>query len=102
VHDVPRQLTVDELAELFEGRTRLVEKLAERDDPLASAREVIAGLSQKGKLKRSTRIRQSARRTSPRVPPPSKVETTTRRRLPSSTGSTQSTSSGSGFASSCS
>jgi 2-oxo-4-hydroxy-4-carboxy--5-ureidoimidazoline (OHCU) decarboxylase len=50
VHNLPRQLTVDELAGLFEGRTRLVEKLAERDDALASAREVIAGLSQEEKL----------------------------------------------------
>ena len=50
MHDLPRQLTVDELAELFEGRTRLVEKLAERDDPLESAHEVIAGLSQEEKL----------------------------------------------------
>jgi 2-oxo-4-hydroxy-4-carboxy--5-ureidoimidazoline (OHCU) decarboxylase len=45
-----RPLTADELAELFEGRTRLVEKLAERDDPLASAHEVIAGLTQEEKL----------------------------------------------------
>jgi 2-oxo-4-hydroxy-4-carboxy--5-ureidoimidazoline (OHCU) decarboxylase len=50
VHDLPRQLTVDELAELFEGRTRLVEKLAERDDPLASAHEVIEKLSEMEKL----------------------------------------------------
>jgi 2-oxo-4-hydroxy-4-carboxy--5-ureidoimidazoline (OHCU) decarboxylase len=50
VHDVSRPLTVDELAELFEGRTRLVEKLAEHDDPLGSAREVIAGLSEHDKL----------------------------------------------------
>jgi 2-oxo-4-hydroxy-4-carboxy--5-ureidoimidazoline (OHCU) decarboxylase len=50
VHDLPRQLTVDELAELFEGRTRLVEKLAERDDPLASAHEVIEKLSENEKL----------------------------------------------------
>jgi 2-oxo-4-hydroxy-4-carboxy--5-ureidoimidazoline (OHCU) decarboxylase len=50
VHDVPRQLTIEELAELFEGRTRLVEKLAERDDPLGSAREVIAELSEEEKL----------------------------------------------------
>lgn len=50
MHDLPRQLTVEELAELFEGRTRLVEKLADRDDPLASAHEVIAGLSQEEKL----------------------------------------------------
>jgi 2-oxo-4-hydroxy-4-carboxy--5-ureidoimidazoline (OHCU) decarboxylase len=50
VHDLPRQLTVEELAELFEGRTRLVEKLAERDDPLASASEVIADLNEDEKL----------------------------------------------------
>jgi 2-oxo-4-hydroxy-4-carboxy--5-ureidoimidazoline (OHCU) decarboxylase len=50
VHDLPRQLTVDELAELFEGRTRLVETLAEREDPLGSAREVIAHLSERDKL----------------------------------------------------
>ena len=37
MRDLPRQLTVDELAELFEGRTRLVELLAERDDPLGQA-----------------------------------------------------------------
>jgi 2-oxo-4-hydroxy-4-carboxy--5-ureidoimidazoline (OHCU) decarboxylase len=50
VHDLPRQLTVEELAELFEGHTRLVEKLAGRDDPLASAREVIQELSEAEKL----------------------------------------------------
>jgi 2-oxo-4-hydroxy-4-carboxy--5-ureidoimidazoline (OHCU) decarboxylase len=48
VRDVPRQL--EELAELFEGRTRLVEKLAEQDDPLGSAHEVIAMLSEEEKL----------------------------------------------------
>ena len=50
MHDLPRQLTADQLAELFEGRTRLVEKLAEHNDPLASAHEVIAELSQDEKL----------------------------------------------------
>jgi len=50
VHDLPRQLTVEQLAELFEGRTRFVEKLAERDDPLASAHAVISELSQDEKL----------------------------------------------------
>jgi 2-oxo-4-hydroxy-4-carboxy--5-ureidoimidazoline (OHCU) decarboxylase len=50
VRDLPRQLTVDELAELFEGRTRLVEKLAARDDPLGSAREVIQELSEEEKV----------------------------------------------------
>jgi len=50
VHDLPRQLTIEQLAELFEGRTRLVEKLAERDDPLASAHDVIAKLDEDEKL----------------------------------------------------
>jgi 2-oxo-4-hydroxy-4-carboxy--5-ureidoimidazoline (OHCU) decarboxylase len=50
MHDVPRQLTVEQLEELFEGHTRLVEKLAEQEDPLGSAREVIAQLSEREKL----------------------------------------------------
>jgi 2-oxo-4-hydroxy-4-carboxy--5-ureidoimidazoline (OHCU) decarboxylase len=50
VRDLPRQLSVDDLSELFEGRTRLVEKLAERSDPLADAHEVIRGLSEEEKL----------------------------------------------------
>ena len=50
MHDVPRQLTEAELAELFEGRTRLVEELAKRDDPLGEARDVIAQLSEEEKL----------------------------------------------------
>jgi 2-oxo-4-hydroxy-4-carboxy--5-ureidoimidazoline (OHCU) decarboxylase len=43
-------LTVEELADLFEGRTRLVEELAKHDDPLGDAREVIAHLSEAEKL----------------------------------------------------
>jgi 2-oxo-4-hydroxy-4-carboxy--5-ureidoimidazoline (OHCU) decarboxylase len=43
-------VTVEQLAELFEGRTRLVELLAEREDPLGSAEEVIAELSEEEKL----------------------------------------------------
>jgi 2-oxo-4-hydroxy-4-carboxy--5-ureidoimidazoline (OHCU) decarboxylase len=50
VRDLPRQLTESELAELFEGRTRLVEELAGRDDPLGSADEVIGELSDEEKL----------------------------------------------------
>ena len=46
MRDLPRQLSADELGELFEGRTRFVERLAERDDPLGTAREVIDGLSE--------------------------------------------------------
>ena len=50
MHDLPRQLTAEQLAELFEGHTRLVEKLAVHDDPLASAQDVIAELTQEEKL----------------------------------------------------
>ena len=50
MHDLPRQLSVEELAELFEGRTRFVERLASYDDPLEAAPEVIAGLSEDEKL----------------------------------------------------
>ncbi len=49
MRDLPRQLTVDELAELFEGRTRFVERLADLDDPLGRAREVAAALSDEEK-----------------------------------------------------
>ena len=41
MRDVPRQLTVDELAELFEGRTRFVERLASEPDPLVRARTLV-------------------------------------------------------------
>jgi 2-oxo-4-hydroxy-4-carboxy--5-ureidoimidazoline (OHCU) decarboxylase len=50
VRDLPRQLNEDHLAELFEGRTRLVELLALREDPLESAPEVIAELTEEEKL----------------------------------------------------
>jgi 2-oxo-4-hydroxy-4-carboxy--5-ureidoimidazoline (OHCU) decarboxylase len=46
MRELPRQLTVEELAELFEGRTALVEQLARLDDPLGQAREVARGLSE--------------------------------------------------------
>jgi 2-oxo-4-hydroxy-4-carboxy--5-ureidoimidazoline (OHCU) decarboxylase len=50
VHDLPRQLSEAELAELFEGDTALVRKLAAREDPLGDAREVIATLTEDEKL----------------------------------------------------
>jgi 2-oxo-4-hydroxy-4-carboxy--5-ureidoimidazoline (OHCU) decarboxylase len=43
-------LTVEQLAELFEGRTRFVELLAEHDDPLEAASEVITELDEVDKL----------------------------------------------------
>jgi 2-oxo-4-hydroxy-4-carboxy--5-ureidoimidazoline (OHCU) decarboxylase len=45
VRELPRQLSVEELAELFEGRTALVEQLAATADPLANARAVAAALT---------------------------------------------------------
>jgi 2-oxo-4-hydroxy-4-carboxy--5-ureidoimidazoline (OHCU) decarboxylase len=45
VRDLPRQLTAEQLAELFEGRTELVERLAALDDPLAHARDIARSLS---------------------------------------------------------
>ncbi len=44
MRELPRQLSVEELAELFEGRTRFVERLAEHNDPLGSATAVVAEL----------------------------------------------------------
>ena len=45
MRDLPRQLSVEQLAELFEGRTGFVERLARLDDPLGRARELAAQLS---------------------------------------------------------
>ena len=50
MHDLPRQLSQEELAELFEGKTALVERLAGRDNPLDAADDVIAGLTEEEKL----------------------------------------------------
>jgi 2-oxo-4-hydroxy-4-carboxy--5-ureidoimidazoline (OHCU) decarboxylase len=50
MRDLPRQLSVEELAELFEGRTRLVDVLADREHPLETASEAIAELSEEEKL----------------------------------------------------
>ena len=44
MRDLPRQLTAEQLAELFEGRTRFVERLAALENPLGRARDVAAGL----------------------------------------------------------
>jgi 2-oxo-4-hydroxy-4-carboxy--5-ureidoimidazoline (OHCU) decarboxylase len=38
---LPRQLSADELAELFEGRTAFVERLAREPDPLVRARTLV-------------------------------------------------------------
>jgi 2-oxo-4-hydroxy-4-carboxy--5-ureidoimidazoline (OHCU) decarboxylase len=41
MRELPGQLSADELAELFEGRTALVERLAGEPDPLTLARTVV-------------------------------------------------------------
>ena len=50
MRDLPRQLSVKALAELFEGRTRLVELLAEVENPLEQAESVLAALSDEEKV----------------------------------------------------
>jgi 2-oxo-4-hydroxy-4-carboxy--5-ureidoimidazoline (OHCU) decarboxylase len=50
MRDLPRKLSIEELEELFEGRTRLVELLAETEDPLGRADEVVARLGEEDKI----------------------------------------------------
>ncbi|MEX2612323.1 MAG: 2-oxo-4-hydroxy-4-carboxy-5-ureidoimidazoline decarboxylase [Gaiellaceae bacterium] len=50
MRDLPRQLSVEELSELFEGRTRLVERLAEVENPLEQAERVLETLSDEEKV----------------------------------------------------
>ena len=50
MRDLPRQLSREELSELFEGDTALVRRLAETEDPLANARTVSAQLTEDEKL----------------------------------------------------
>ena len=44
MRELPRQLSVEELTPLFSGRTRLVDELASREDPLGVAEEVALSL----------------------------------------------------------
>ena len=45
MRELPGQLTAEELGELFEGRTRFVERLAEEADPLVRARTLVHELT---------------------------------------------------------
>jgi 2-oxo-4-hydroxy-4-carboxy--5-ureidoimidazoline (OHCU) decarboxylase len=45
MRELPRQLSADELTELFEGRTRFVERLALEENPLTHARTLVHELS---------------------------------------------------------
>jgi 2-oxo-4-hydroxy-4-carboxy-5-ureidoimidazoline decarboxylase len=49
MRELPRQLSAVQLAELFSGRTRLVELLAEREDPLSAADDALSELSEDDK-----------------------------------------------------
>ena len=50
MRDLPRKLTVEQLDELFESRTALVEQLAEIEDPLGQAERVLEGTTEEEKL----------------------------------------------------
>ena len=50
MHDLPRQLSPEELAELFEGRTRFVELLSGLEDPLGQARRVLGELPEEERI----------------------------------------------------
>jgi 2-oxo-4-hydroxy-4-carboxy--5-ureidoimidazoline (OHCU) decarboxylase len=45
MRELPRQLTAEQLTELFEGRTRFVEELATVEDPLGRARALARELT---------------------------------------------------------
>jgi 2-oxo-4-hydroxy-4-carboxy--5-ureidoimidazoline (OHCU) decarboxylase len=50
MRDLPRKLTTEQLEELFEGRTALVERLAKIEDPLGRADSVLETLSEEEKI----------------------------------------------------
>jgi len=50
VRELPRQLSADELADLFEGRTRFVERLAQEEDPFEHARTLVHELPYEEKV----------------------------------------------------
>ena len=50
MRDLPRQLSREELSELFEGDTALVRRLAETEDPLRQAARVARELTEDEKL----------------------------------------------------
>lgn len=50
MRELPRQLTAAELAELFEGESAFVERLAGLEDPLGKARALVASLPEAEQL----------------------------------------------------
>ena len=66
MRELPRQLSVAELTPLFSGRTRLVDELAGRPDPLAVAEEVALALPEADQV--------AALATHPRIGEPSEEQ----------------------------
>jgi len=66
VRELPRQLSVEELTPLFSGRTRLVDELAARADPLTVAEEVALSLPEADQV--------AALATHPRIGEPSEEQ----------------------------
>jgi 2-oxo-4-hydroxy-4-carboxy--5-ureidoimidazoline (OHCU) decarboxylase len=66
VRELPRQLSVAELTPLFSGRTRLVDELATRPDPLAVAEDVALALPEADQV--------AALATHPRIGEPSEEQ----------------------------
>jgi len=50
MRELPGQLSAEELAQLFEGRTRLAEVLSERENPLGQARKVLTELPEEEQI----------------------------------------------------
>ena len=66
MRELPRQLTAEELTPLFSGRTRLVDELAARENPLAVAEEVALALPETDQV--------AALATHPRIGEPSEEQ----------------------------
>jgi 2-oxo-4-hydroxy-4-carboxy--5-ureidoimidazoline (OHCU) decarboxylase len=66
VRELPRQLSAEELTPLFSGRTRLVDELASRPDPLDAAEEVALALPEADQV--------AALATHPRIGEPSEEQ----------------------------
>ena len=66
MRELPRQLTAAELTLLFSGRTRLVDELAAREDPLGVAEEVALALPESDQVE--------ALATHPRIGEPSEEQ----------------------------
>ena len=67
MRELPRKLTEAELAELFEGQTRLVERLAANEDPLGDAEKALDAMSREEKVEAlNAHPAIGARRLSPR------------------------------------